>query len=86
MFGLLFGCLSSMVQTGFIIGAGLLVDTFVVRTVTVPATAALMGHANWWPSRPNRPRRAGVRAVAPLRTIHERSGGRHRKDRAAAPA
>ena len=49
MFGLLFGSVSSMVQTGFIIGAGLLIDTFVVRTITVPAMAALVGRANWWP-------------------------------------
>ena len=35
MFGLLFGSLSTMVQTGFIIGMGLFIDTFVVRTVTV---------------------------------------------------
>jgi RND superfamily putative drug exporter len=50
MFGLLFGSLSTMVQTGFIIGVGLLVDTFVVRTITVPALAAMIGRANWWPS------------------------------------
>jgi MMPL family len=41
-----------MVQTGFIIGVGLLIDTFVVRTITVPALAALIGPANWWPSKP----------------------------------
>ncbi|MGO4445286.1 RND family transporter [Mycobacterium sp. 2YAF39] len=51
MFGLLFGSLSTMVQTGFIIGMGLLIDTFVVRTITVPAMASLVGRANWWPSR-----------------------------------
>jgi putative drug exporter of the RND superfamily len=51
MFGMLFGSVSTMVQTGFIIGAGLLIDTFVVRTITVPAMAALIGRANWWPSR-----------------------------------
>jgi RND superfamily putative drug exporter len=49
MSGLLFGSLSAMVQTGFIIGMGILIDTFVVRTVTVPAMAALVGKANWWP-------------------------------------
>lgn len=54
MFGLLFGSVSTMVQTGFIIGVGLLIDTFVVRTITVPALAALIGKANWWPSRPAR--------------------------------
>jgi RND superfamily putative drug exporter len=52
MFGLLFGSLSTMVQTGFIIGVGLLIDTFVVRTITVPALAAMIGRANWWPSKP----------------------------------
>lgn len=51
MSGLLFGSLSTMVQTGFIIGMGILIDTFVVRTVTVPALAALIGKANWWPAR-----------------------------------
>jgi RND superfamily putative drug exporter len=52
MFGLLFGSLSTMVQTGFIVGVGLLIDTFVVRTVTVPALAAMIGRANWWPTKP----------------------------------
>jgi RND superfamily putative drug exporter len=51
MFGLLFGSVSTMVQTGFIIGAGLLIDTFIVRTITVPAIAALIGRRNWWPSK-----------------------------------
>ncbi|MDT5139854.1 MAG: putative drug exporter of the superfamily, partial [Mycobacterium sp.] len=49
MFGLLFGSISIMVQTGFIIGMGLLLDTFGVRTITVPALTALIGRANWWP-------------------------------------
>jgi putative drug exporter of the RND superfamily len=30
---------------------GILLDTFLVRTITVPAIAALFGRANWWPSR-----------------------------------
>jgi putative drug exporter of the RND superfamily len=51
MFGLLFGSLSTMTQIGFIIGMGLLIDTFVVRTITVPAMAAMVGKANWWPSK-----------------------------------
>lgn len=50
MFGLLFGSITGMVQAGFIIGVGLLVDTFVVRTITVPALAVLIGRANWWPT------------------------------------
>jgi RND superfamily putative drug exporter len=66
MFGLLFGSVSTMVQIGFIIGAGLLIDTFVVRTITVPALAALIGRANWWPakSRKAAPRRKTVDAHA----------------------
>ncbi|MDT5258767.1 MAG: hypothetical protein QOD10_3847, partial [Mycobacterium sp.] len=28
------------------------IDTFVVRTITVPALAAMIGRANWWPSKP----------------------------------
>ncbi|MDT5312256.1 MAG: putative drug exporter of the superfamily, partial [Mycobacterium sp.] len=27
----------------------LLLDTFVVRTLTVPAIATLLGEASWWP-------------------------------------
>jgi RND superfamily putative drug exporter len=52
MFGMLFASISTLVQAGFIIGTGLLLDTFLVRTITVPAIAVLVGNANWWPSRP----------------------------------
>jgi len=51
MFGLLFSSISTVVQGGFVIGVGILLDTFLVRTVTVPAMAALVGRANWWPGR-----------------------------------
>ena len=51
MFGLLFSSISTIVQAGFIVGIGILLDTFLVRTITVPAIAALVGRANWWPSR-----------------------------------
>ncbi len=50
MFGLLFSSLSSVVQGAFVLGTGLLLDTFLVRTITVPAIAVLIGKANWWPS------------------------------------
>lgn len=52
MFGLMFASVGAVVQGGFVIGAGILVDTFVVRSITVPAVAALLGRANWWPARP----------------------------------
>jgi RND superfamily putative drug exporter len=51
MFGLLFASISTIVQAGFVVGAGILLDTFLVRTVTVPAMAVMVGRANWWPSR-----------------------------------
>lgn len=50
MCGLLFSSISTVVQGGFVIGVGILLDTFLVRTITVPAIAALVGRANWWPS------------------------------------
>lgn len=59
MAGLLFSSIGIVVQGGFVIGVGILLDTFVVRTITVPAIAALVGRANWWPSR------AGGRRVGP---------------------
>ncbi|HEU0190631.1 MAG TPA: RND family transporter [Mycobacterium sp.] len=51
MCGLLFSSIGTVVQGGFVIGVGILLDTFVVRTITVPAMAALLGRANWWPAR-----------------------------------
>ncbi len=60
MWGLLFSSIGTVVQGGFVIGAGILLDTFVVRTVLVPAIATLMGKANWWPSRLSSYRRAGA--------------------------
>lgn len=51
MFALVSGSVDTLAQIGFTIGAGLLLDTFVVRTLVVPAAAALLGRWNWWPSR-----------------------------------
>lgn len=51
MFGLLFASIITVVQYGFVVGTGIVLDTFLVRTVTVPAIAVLVGRANWWPSR-----------------------------------
>ena len=51
MAGLLFSSIGIVIQGGFVIGVGILLDTFVVRTITVPAIAAMVGRANWWPSR-----------------------------------
>jgi RND superfamily putative drug exporter len=35
---------------GFGLAIGILLDTFVVRTVLVPATVTLLGRWNWWPA------------------------------------
>ena len=50
MFGLMAGSISIMTQVGLIIGIGLLLDTFIVRTIVVPTIATLVGRASWWPS------------------------------------
>jgi RND superfamily putative drug exporter len=66
MAGLLFSSIGIVVQGGFVIGVGILLDTFVVRTITVPAIATLVGRANWWPSR--FARRPGPRELAEVTT------------------
>ncbi|UMB70027.1 RND family transporter [Mycobacterium paraterrae] len=52
MFGLMVGSIAIMIQIGLIAGCGLLLDTFLVRTLTVPAIATLLREASWWPTGP----------------------------------
>lgn len=52
MLSLTVSSIGTVIQLGFVIGVGLLLDTFIVRTITVPAAAVLIGNANWWPSKP----------------------------------
>jgi RND superfamily putative drug exporter len=69
VFGLLFASISTVAQAGFVLGAGILLDTFLVRTITVPAMAVLVGRVNWWPSRwgprPHSPVRRAEQLPAP---------------------
>ncbi|MGY0386915.1 MMPL family transporter [Nocardioides sp. WG-D5] len=42
--------LITLTQVGLIVGLGILLDTFLVRTVVVPAVFALVGDRIWWPA------------------------------------
>ncbi|MFL6024357.1 MAG: MMPL family transporter [Marmoricola sp.] len=51
LFAMMSGSVTTLVQLGFTVGLGLLIDTFVVRTLVVPAFAALVGPRLWWPAK-----------------------------------
>ncbi|MFI6262152.1 MMPL family transporter [Micromonospora sp. NPDC051006] len=68
-----FGALSVLplvpsVQTAVIIGVGVLLDTFLVRTLLVPALALHLGRRTWWPSALARPSLRPVAAAPVERT------------------
>lgn len=42
-----------LTQLGIIVGLGILLDTFVVRTLVIPALFALIGDRIWWPANPS---------------------------------
>jgi RND superfamily putative drug exporter len=42
---------SQIRDIGFGLAIGILMDTFLVRTLLVPSTVALLGRYNWWPGR-----------------------------------
>ena len=44
--------LITLTQLGIIVGLGILLDTFVVRTVVVPALFTVIGERIWWPTHP----------------------------------
>jgi RND superfamily putative drug exporter len=39
-----------LTQLGVIVGSGILLDMFVVRTVVIPALFTLIGPRIWWPA------------------------------------
>jgi RND superfamily putative drug exporter len=40
-----------LTQLGVIVGLGILLDTFVVRTVVIPALFTVIGSRIWWPAK-----------------------------------
>ncbi len=48
---LMFAPMKGLVQIGFATTVGILLDTFVVRSLMVPSIAVLLGRWNWWPSK-----------------------------------
>ncbi|GAB3216886.1 MMPL family transporter [Mycolicibacterium hippocampi] len=62
-----------LTQVGIIVGLGILLDTFVVRTVIIPALFTLIGPRIWWPALPGED----------YRSPGGQPGGRHRTRAAA---
>jgi RND superfamily putative drug exporter len=75
MAGMAASSLVAIVQMGVIIAIGLLLDTFVVRTITVPAIAVLLGNANWWPSKPPGSESGTVKPPQPLASLAPAESG-----------
>lgn len=47
--GMMAGEIAFLTQLGFAVAVGVLIDTFVVRTILDPALATLFGRWTWWP-------------------------------------
>jgi len=56
-----------LVQLAVIISLGVLIDTFLVRSLLVPALTHLLGDRIWWPGGPGASRREGRHATGHLR-------------------
>jgi RND superfamily putative drug exporter len=57
--------LTVLFQAGAMVAAGVLIDTFIVRTLLVPAITTLLGDAAWWPFGRRPAGRAGRSTPAP---------------------
>ncbi len=57
-----------LTQLGIIVGLGVLLDTFIVRTLVIPALFALIGDRIWWPAK-----------VGADKAVKKKYEGRHRE-------
>ena len=67
-----------MRELAFVMAAGILVDSFVVRSILVPSLLATFGRASWWPGAPPEPvapKAATPEAAARDRVVTGRRGG-----------
>jgi putative drug exporter of the RND superfamily len=69
-------------EFAFVMGAGVLIDTFVVRTLLVPALTSLFGESGWWPGR----RVRGISANEFIELVGGRAGLTHPAARRATDA
>jgi RND superfamily putative drug exporter len=61
---LMVGEVAGLLEVGFAVAVGVLIDTFVVRTMLVPALTTALGRWAWWPGRLFK--RTGSHSVAPV--------------------
>jgi putative drug exporter of the RND superfamily len=55
-----------LLELGVIVAFGILIDTFLVRTIVVPGLVALVGERSWWPFRsPAQERQPGAEEPEP---------------------
>ncbi len=77
---------SQILDIGIGLALGILMDTFLVRTLLVPSTVVLLGRWNWWPSRMSRPDRqvGGGERIAGEPAVGEPAAGKAAAGKAAA--
>jgi RND superfamily putative drug exporter len=68
---------SQLRAIGFGLAAGILMDTFLVRSLLVPSTVILLGRYNWWPHplsrKPSESDRRGAHGLEPARAPASKS-------------
>ncbi|MBF6338530.1 MMPL family transporter [Nocardia abscessus] len=66
--------LITLTQVGIVVGLGIMLDTFVVRTVVIPALFSLIGRGIWWPSELRLVEEDGDRPGAPASRADQSAG------------